>query len=85
MEWKTFGMKRKLISAKHKVFHLMRSIGILGKEDPNVSSLGTVSTVASSEPVEAFANRSLEVELFPIELKKAEALRYWRTFMDRPK
>ena len=79
MEWKTFGMRRKLVSAGQRVSRVLRLMSGLGKEDSNVSSPTPVPTVAPFETVNSLTSYSLEAEL-----KKAQALAYWR-MADRPK
>ena len=59
MEWKMFGIKGKLVSAKQKVFKVFRLIGALGKEGPNVSSPTPVFAVAPYESVNSLPNYSL--------------------------
>ena len=71
-----FGIKGKLVSAKQKVFRL---ISLLRKEESNVSSSTSVLTAAPYEPVNPLTNYCLEAEL-----KRAEALAYWR-MLDRAK
>jgi len=80
MEWKMFGIKRKLGSAKQRVFKLFRLIGNSGDQDSNVSSFNQETTDLPYTPINFFTNYALEVEL-----KKAEALEYWRRCLDRPK
>ncbi|MFQ5759127.1 MAG: hypothetical protein ACE5IF_05570 [Candidatus Bathyarchaeia archaeon] len=73
MEWKTFGMKRRLVSARQKVSKVLRLIGSLRREDSNVSSPTPVLAAAPYETVNPLTNYSREAEL-----KKARALAYWR-------
>jgi len=80
MEPTRFGIKRKLVSTKEKAFKLFRLMGSLRNKDSNVSSPNQTSlTDASYQPPNLLANHALEVEL-----KKAEALEYWRKWLNRP-
>ncbi len=80
MEWKRFGIKGKLGSARQKAFKVLRLIGHLGREDSNVSSATPVLTLAPYEPLNSLTKYALEAEL-----KKAKALAHWRMWQDRPK
>ena len=80
MEWKMLGIKGKLASARQKVSKMLRLISGLRKEDSNVSSPTPVFTAAPYETVNPLTSYSLEAEL-----KKAQALAYWRMWQDRPK
>lgn len=79
MELIRFGIKRKLVSTKQKVFKLFRLMGSLRDQDSNVSSPNPAFTEASYEPLNFLTNHALEVEL-----KKAEALEYWQRWLKRP-
>jgi len=80
MEWKKFEIKGKLVSTKQKVFKLFRLIGSFGNEDSDVSSPSQVFADTPYVPVNFLTEYALEAEL-----KKAEALEYWRRSLDRPK
>lgn len=75
-----FGLTRKLVSAKRKVFNVFRLIGGLENEDSNVSSPSHIFEVAPYELVKPLRKYSLEAEF-----KKAQALAYWRMLENRPK
>lgn len=80
MEWKMFGKKGKLGTAKQKVFQVLKLISGLEREDSDISLPSPVFTVAPHEQVHSSANHSLEAEL-----KKAEALAYARMLLNKPK
>jgi len=80
MEWKTFGIKGKLTSAKRKVLSVIRLIGSLENRRSNVSSSNSEFAEAPYESLKMLKNFALEAEL-----KKAETLWYWRRCMDHQK
>jgi hypothetical protein len=60
--------------------NLLRLMGASEKEDSNVSPPVSVSGGKSYETMRLLTNHSLEVEL-----KKAEALEYWRRWLNQLK
>jgi len=79
MEPTRFGIKRKLVSTKEKAFKLFRLLGSLRNEDSDVSLPNQAFKEASYQPPNLLRNHAIEVEL-----KKAEALEYWRKWLNRP-
>lgn len=75
-----FGIKGKLISTKQKMFNIFRSIRGPGSEDSDASLLNPFISNIPHEPVDLSTNYVIEAEL-----KKAEALMYYKRWIDRPK
>jgi len=85
MELKTLGIRRKWMSAKRKIFQAIRPMGFSGKDYSSGSPPDSLFPDAQYETAEWLTNRSLQVELFILELRRAEAVQYWRVCIDRPK
>lgn len=78
MKTKMFETKGRLGSMKEKVFKRLRLTSYLGENSP-VSKPTSAFTVAPLKPVNSLTDYVAEAEL-----KKAEAIMYWR-MLDRPK
>jgi len=75
-----FGIKGSLVSVKKKVTRILGVFNGSTREDSRFSALTPVLADSPHEPASLVTNYFLEAEL-----KKAEALEYWRRFLNRPK
>ena len=76
LEWKTLGIKARLISTKQNLLRLLKSIGAPPKEDQDASLPAAVFVLPRYKLASALTAYSFEAQLKKAELRKAEALAY---------